>query len=339
MTPQQKLTALIASMTAEVRDAFLAAIGAVSDGALASELAEAIEAGRFDRVFALLNIAAPVFRPVTRAFESAYEKFAEWKSGTFPKRINTPSGSMMFRFDMTNERAERWLKEQSSGLITRVQDETRQNIRSIMTEGMQAGRNPRSVALDIVGRYDAATGKRIGGIIGLTRNQETWVRSARLKLEQLDDTYFNMKLRDARFDDTVRKAIETGKPLPADTVDKLITRYKDNALKARAENIARTEMAQSLNQSEYEATKQAVDSGAIRPQAVTREWDSAGDSRVRPAHRVMDGQRVGLDEAFTAPDGQKLMFPGDTSLGASLDLTNSCRCRVKTVIDWFDGVE
>lgn len=339
MTPQQKLAALIASMTADVRDTFLAAISAVTDSVLVSELTEAIEAGQYDKVFALLNIAAPVFRPFTRALETAFESFAAWKGATFPKRVQTPAGSMMFRFDMTNERAEKWLKEQSSGLISRVQDETRQNIRNIMTEGMQAGRNPRNVALDIVGRYDPQSGKRVGGIIGLTRNQENWVRSARTKLEQLDETYFDMKLRDARFDETVRKAIASGKQLPVETVDKLITRYKDNALKARAENIARTEMAQSLNQSEYEATKQAVDSGAIRAQAVTREWDSAGDSRVRPAHKIMDGQRVGLDEPFIAPDGQRLMFPGDVSLGASADLTAGCRCRVKTVIDWFDGVE
>lgn len=339
MTPQQKLVALIATMTAEVRDTFLAAIQAVTDSVLISELTEAIEAGQYERVFALLNMTAPVFRPFTRALETAFESFGEWKGSTFPKRIQTPAGSMMFRFDMTNERAEKWLKDQSSGLISRLQDQTRQSVRNIMTEGMQAGRNPRSVALDIVGRYDPVTGKRVGGIIGLTANQENWVKSARVKLEQLDKSYFDMGLRDKRFDGIVQKAIDAGKPLPAETVDRLITRYKDNALKARAENIARIEMAQSLNQSEYEATKQAVASGAIRAQAVTREWDSAGDNHVRPAHRIMDGQRVGLDEAFVAPDGQKLMFPGDTSLGASADLTNGCRCRVKTVIDWFDGVE
>lgn len=339
MTPQQKLTALITSMTGEVRDAFIAAVQAVTDSVLVSELSAAIEAGQYEKVFALLNIAAPVFRPITKAFEAAFENFANAKVDTFPARINTPAGSMVFRFDMRDQRAENWLKNQSSSLITRVQEETRANIRNIMTAGMEAGRNPRNVALDIVGRYDAQSGKRIGGIIGLTQNQEHWVRSARVKLETLDEMYFDMKLRDARFDATVRKAIESGKPLPAETIDRLITRYKDNALKMRAENIARTEVAQAQNQSEYEATKQAVASGAIRPQAVTREWDSAGDSRVRPSHRAMDGQRVGLDEAFTSPDGQKLMHPGDGSLGASADLIVGCRCRVKTVIDWFDGVE
>lgn len=338
MTPQQKLALLVASLTDELRDAFVAAMQAVTDSVLLSELSVAIEAGDYNKVFAILNITAPVFRPLTRALENAFESFGNAKGDTFPKRIQTPAGSMVFRFDMTNERAEKWLKEQSSDLITRVSDDVRSNIRNIMTQGMEQGRNPRNVALDIVGRYDATTGKRIGGIIGLTKNQETWVRSARLKLEQLDDSYFEMKLRDARFDSIVRKAIESGQPLTQDTIDKLITRYKDNALKSRAENIARTEIARSLNESEYEATRQAVDSGAIRAQAVTREWDSSGDSRVRPAHKVMDGQRVGLEEAFTAPDGQQLMFPGDTSLGASADLTNGCRCRVKTIIDWFDGV-
>lgn len=43
---------------------------------------------------------------------------------------------------------------------------------------------------------------------------------------------------------------------------------------------------------------------------------------------MADGQRVGVDEAFTV-GGEKLMFPGDRSHGASGWNIYNCRCSVK----------
>jgi hypothetical protein len=41
----------------------------------------------------------------------------------------------------------------------------------------------------------------------------------------------------------------------------------------------------------------------------------------------MDGQEVvGFDAPFIAPDGSRMMFPGDTSLGAPGEQTIQCRC-------------
>lgn len=339
MTPEQKLAAIINLVTNEVRDAFLLAVQSISDGVQINELIAAIETGDYERVFVLLNMNTPAFRPLTRALEKAFESFGDSKGDTFPARLKTPVGSFVFRFDIRNERAEKWLKEQSSELIASVQDDARSAIRNAMARGLENGANPRTTALDLVGRIDRSTGNRVGGVIGLTKNQEFWVESARRRLVMLDSKYFSLSLRDKRFDKIVSDAIASGKPLDAETIDKLVMRYKMSALRHRGENIARTETIRSLNAADDEATRQAVASGAIRESAVKREWDSAGDNRVRPSHKLMDGQQVGLNEPFTSPKGDKLMYPGDASLGASADEIVDCRCRVKTIIDWFDGVE
>lgn len=338
MTPQQKLELLLLQMAPEIRDAFLAAIQGVVDGVILTELTEAIDAGNYEQVVAILNVNGPTLRPLTRAIEDMFERFGDAKGDTFPKRIQTPFGSMVFHFDARNPSAEAWLKMKSSELISRIDDDTRFIVRNAIQRGLERGQNPRVTALDIVGRIDPATGERTGGLIGLSKNQETWVASARRKLETLDATYFNMELRDKRFDGTVRKAIESGKPLPAAVVDKLIIRYKSNSLRNRAENIARTETMHALNQAEFESVKQVIAKGSLAPEAVMKEWDATADGRTRSQHRAMNGQRVAFDEPFVAPDGTRLMFPGDTSLGAGSDQVGNCRCRLKTVVDWFHGV-
>jgi uncharacterized protein with gpF-like domain len=282
-------------------------------------------------------------RPITAAIERAFEQGGVMTGKTFPKYLNTPSGKAVFRFDIRNSMAEAWLRDHSSSLITRLTEDARVGVRNLLTEGMEAGRNPRSVALDIIGRIDPATGRRTGGIIGLTRQQERWASNVRIELQQLNENYFTRSLRDKRFDSIVAKAIRDGKPLDAATVEKLVGRYRDNALKYRGETIARTEAIQSLNQSEYFAHKQAVAMGAVNESAVRRHWDSAGDSRVRWSHRAMDNKYkkagVGIDEPFVSPSGARMMFPGDTSLGAPGDEVIMCRCRVRLKVDWLADLD
>lgn len=339
MTPRQQLEALADTLPDDIREAFLAAIQDVADNAVLDEVIAAIERGDADAAFRALNMNDVAMRPLTVALEQAFERGGIAKGLTFPRRLNTSNGRAVFRFDVRNARAEKWLREQSGSLVTRITDDTRVIVRDALTIGMEQGRNPRNVALDIVGRVDPSTGRRVGGSIGLTKGQDRWARRAGERLRDLDASYFGMELRDKRFDRTVQAAIDKGEPLSADTINKLVNRYRDNALRFRGEQIGRTEGIQALNRSEWEATKQAVDLGATSESAVEREWDSAGDGRVRPTHKRMNGQRRALDEPFVSPSGDRLMFPGDTSLGADADEVVACRCRVRTVIDWLAGID
>ena len=165
---------------------------------------------------------------------------------------------MVIRFDGRNARAERWARYHTGNLIEGILDDTRESIRAIIQDGIERGKNPRATALEIVGRMNRATGRREGGLIGLTSNQTAYVygkrdetgvlvqRGAVQQLQDLDPAYFNRKRRDARFDRTVSKAIREGKRLSQADVDRITGAYKDRLLGYRGEVIARTETLAAL---------------------------------------------------------------------------------------------
>lgn len=337
-TLTQQLEALAARWEPNIRDAFLAAIQDIVDRAILTDVITAVKAGDPVGAFRALGFTEAALRPITAAIEQAFEQGGMTVAGSFPERLYTPTGRAVFRFDVRDSRAEAWLRDESSTLVTRLTEDAQVAVRNVLTDGATAGRNPRDTALDIVGRVDTQTGRRSGGVVGLDRPSERAVARARQELLNLDDNYFNRERRDKRFDKTVRKAIESGKPLPRDVVEKLINRYSDSLLKLRGERIGRTETIAALNKSEYEAVKQAADRGMLDKNATVRIWDTAGDMRVRHTHRSMDNQRVGLDEAFVTPSGARLMYPGDTSLGAPGSETINCRCRARLKVDWLKGV-
>jgi hypothetical protein len=191
---------------------------------------------------------------------------------------------------------------------------------------VKAGRNPRNIALDIIGRINPATGKREGGVIGLTSNQTDAVIKARSELQNLDTNYFTRQRRDARFDKTIRKAIADGKPLTADQIDKITGRYKDRLLQLRGETIARTEAITALRAGTHEGFAQLVDSGAVRADQIRLTWSATGDGRTRDTHTSLNKQAITFGGTFVSPSGAMLSYPGDTSHGASGAETIQCRC-------------
>lgn len=208
-------------------------------------------------------------------------------------------------------------------------------VRSVLLDSLQRGQNPRTAALELVGKVNRSTGKRQGGFIGLTDQQSGYVRNAQDELRNLNRGYFSKSLRDKRYDATVGKAIKSGKPLPESVILRITGRYKDRLLKHRADGIAQTEMIDALRAGRHEGYVQLVESGAVVEEQITREWDSTGDRVVRPDHQILDGQKVkGLTEPFLAPDGSRMMFPGDRSLGAPTKQTIRCRCFEKVKINF-----
>ena len=205
-------------------------------------------------------------------------------------------------------------------------DDQRQAIRQVLEAGLNAGRNPRSVALELVGRIE--NGQRTGGIVGLTSQQAGYVLNARKQLEELDPAYFQRERRDKRFDKLVKRAIADGKPLAKADVDRITGRYADRLLNLRGEVIARTEMIAALHAGQYEGMRQLIETGKVRADQVTKVWSATGDGRTRDTHLAMNGQAVRFDRAFTSPSGAQLRYPHDESLGAPADEIIQCRCHM-----------
>lgn len=99
----------------------------------------------------------------------------------------------------------------------------------------------------------------------------------------------------------------------------LINAYSDKKTK-RARKIAYSETHESANFGTMEAASSLY-------RALDKVWVSMADGRVRDAHAAAHGQRKHLDQHFMVM-GDRLNFPGDSSLGASLSNTIHCRCTV-----------
>lgn len=70
--------------------------------------------------------------------------------------------------------------------------------------------------------------------------------------------------------------------------------------------------------------------GSARKSNVKKQWVTVSDSLVRQTHRDADFTKADINDPYTV-GGQQLMYPGDTSLGATLDNVINCRC--SSVVD------
>lgn len=320
------LNTIAAQQERAVLRAFNDVIADIKNSTIVYEIVRALEVGNVYAVIELLQLDRATFEPFESAIADAY-KAGGITGAAQIATVPVAAGTVALRFNVRSSSAEAWLASMSSRLITEVIEEQKTIVRSVLTDALARGDNPRQSALDLIGRINTVTKKREGGFIGLTRQQQQWLTNARADLESLDKNYFNRALRDKRFDKQVMAAMESGRPISSKAVDAAITRMQARALKYRGDVISRTESINALRAGQMESVAQAVAVGEIDSRDVTKSWDATGDARTRPDHLQMEGQEVALDQPFRAPDGSLLMYPGDSSLGASGAQTIQCRCR------------
>lgn len=327
----------------EVRDLFIEAMRDVSDNANIDEMIKAIETNDIDRLVQASGYNVVVLNKIIDKIEDIYERTGNMMVDGWPKLRNA-FGLVTPVFNIRNSAVERELSEFSSRFVKEITDEMRKSIQETLTDGMMRGINPRETAINIVGRYNPVTHKRIGGTIGLASNQVKWVNNARRYLENLDERYFSLGLRDKRFDSIVKKAIAEGKKLTKEKISQLITAYESKALKYRADAIARTETIQAINRAERAAIAQQIEKGLITADLVTKWWSNSADERVRLSHvelgrRYNKENQIGFDEPFETMTGSKLLYPGDTSFGADASEIIHCRCKCMYRVDFVKGVK
>lgn len=340
----RKLDQFAESLEPAFRREFLAAVAQITDRVGVQLIAGLLEAGQIDDVMRVLGIDEARFAGLAEALRGAYTAGGQVGAAEMPKiRLTLAQGvtgsigtarmtarqspAIEFRFDLRSPKVERWLATNSSRLIGGIVADQREVIRQTLVAGMAAGHNPRKTALEIVGRI-GTDGRRSGGVVGLTANQAGFVRNMRAELANpaLMGNYFTRTLRDKRFDRLVRKAMEAGKPLSAEDVEKLAGRYSDRLLAYRATVIARSESLTAMAAGREQSFQQAIDAGTLRPEEVECTWSATGDERTRHSHMEANGQKRQFGQPFQMPSGALLMFPGDTSMGAGSEETIGCRC-------------
>ena len=331
MATRKQILDALDRLEGDVAAGFRAAVQRIRSRARIQALADAIEANDLERAFRLAGIRNGGWAQLTEQIRAAYVEGGELSADSVPARFG-------FAFDLQNPRAVEWLAAASSTMVTRINEEQRDAIRLALTAGFDLGQNPRTTALDIVGRINRRTGRRDGGIVGLTDQMTEAVFNARRQLLSGDESqlraYLNRKRRDKRFDSLVIRAIDEGTAVSAADAQRMTNRYADRLLELRGQNIARTETLRALNEAQMESMRQVVDEGLVNPENIVRRWQTGGDSRVRDSHSAMNGDTAGLNEAFVSGSGNRLMYPGDPSAPAAE--TINCRCSIREEVDWLE---
>lgn len=314
-----------------LRAAFLEFARRAATGAQITQIERLVAAGDVEGVAEALNIKPAELSDFAEEVRAAYLAGGQFAAGEV--RLATRAE---FRFDMRAPAAEQWLRLESSNLVTRIVEEQRDAIRAALDNGMRRGIGPRSTALDIAGRINPATGRRSGGIVGLSRPQSDAVASLREKMAEGDlSGLLDRKALGQREKNILTRAIRADRGLTSAEQRLIGQRYANRLLLLRGETIARTESTAAFNAAREQAYEQAVRGGQLRRQSIKKIWDSAGDGRVRDSHAAMDGDEVAFDQPFTSPTGAQMMYPGDSSLGAGGEDIINCRCTMRVEVDFI----
>jgi len=337
-TQRQVYADLLERYGKSVADAFFAAVDDLRSAAEVQRVIAAYAAGNIEAALAALHIDAAVYGDLLDQIQRAYTEGGRAALEGLPAR-GANGAALVIRFDARNPAAESWLRNYAAQLVTRIVADQRDAIRASLTASMARGDNPRRAALDIVGRINPATGKREGGILGLTTAQEGYVRSARNELSGADATglrnYLTRQRRDRRFDRSVAKAVREETALPPEIAAKAINAYERRLLQLRGETIGRVEAMTALQHAKRRAFEQAIASGQIAESAVRKAWRSAGYGRVRHTHVMLNGDSAAFNEPFVSSSGARMQHPMDTSLGAGAAEIINCRCDCDYRVDFL----
>lgn len=345
LTPRQRFEILVGQYEPMLRAAFLEAIDDIRSNIVLRRIVERLERGDINGAVKAMNLDDAVFRPLDEAIRQAFNGGGVATIEQMPV-LRDPSGyQVVLRWNPRNLVAENWLREHSATLVTGMLADTKVGLRASLADGLARGDNPTRTALNAIGRVNRATGKREGGIIGLTSQQAEQLAEVRRILADPDliRHYF---IRDQatgrwkarytttprRFDPAVLKAINEGRALTVGDISRLSTLHSNRLLEVRGKTIALHETFQSLAAARDNAFRQQIESGKLQAQHVTKTWRHTPQKHPREDHVEMQGQVVQFDQPFIAPDGTQIPYPH--APGVPVNHTLGCKCLAEYKIDF-----
>lgn len=331
---------LLDRLEPQVADAFVAAIFAAREGLDVRALQAALEAGDLARAVDLLTMPQGLLFPLDNALTNAFA------TGGALVTESARKAGVVFGFDGRHPQAEAWARQHIGGLITGIAQEQRETVtaavRDVLERQLVQGVGPRTAALDLAGRVDRATGRRMGGVVGLDGPRAERLRIVGEAMRTPEGVQSLVQGGQVKYkvnratEARILRAWRNGTAVSERDRVLSLKQYGNQLLQQRGETISRTETITALRQGRREGFKQAVEQGKVDAQAITRTWDATLDSRTREDHAAMDGETIdGLDEAWVLPDGSRMMTPGDSSLGANAGQIINCRCYENIRVDWL----
>lgn len=309
MTPEQH-AAKIRELEAPMAVAYLAEVRAVESAATVAEVERLIAEDDRDGLAALLSLGG--LSLFTELFRTAFIQGAN------------------------NELAGRWRFDSNTwavinllmGEYRSISDTSAMDLRKTIDVVLANGNTIRNKALDLLG-VKGTTARRTGGMVGLPVQMSEWVEAARQQLLSGDRAamraYLTRKLRDTAYD----RFVVPGAKLTIEQANTISRAYSSRLLQSYAKQLAQTYAQQAYNAGRNHSIQQLLDNGTINPDQVQKKWRTMRDERVRHSHALLNNVKILFNQPFVADDGSMLMFPGDTSMGASDAQIYNCRCSLE----------
>ena len=261
-----------------MRRRFLDAIAQAKQGINSTTLAQAVRTGNTARILEELKLAELDGRLKVGTTETLRQGFL---AGARVGADRLEAQHIRVRFDLMSPHAVQWAEKRAGALITEIMANQRLGVQQLIADAQRLGRTVDQTARDI------------RTFIGLHSRQQAAVEKVRAMLEARD--------------------------LSTEILDRKVERYAEGLLNQRARTIARTEMVQSSLQGQREQWNEAAHSGLFNKNETKRIWITTIDdlTDVEICYE-MDGETVAYDEAWTLPNGERAVVPGDSH--------PQCRC-------------
>lgn len=330
LTPRELLEQIAADFEPQIRLAWVEAINRIRSNIVLKRLIERLERTPPDipGVIADLGLDEGTFAKFEQSLIQAYHAGGIATVDSMPA-LRDPSGNrVVFSWGVRNLPAEQAMRDHAARLVTGIVTEARDGIAAVLVDNLSRGQSPYDAGRLIAGRVNRATGRREGGLIGLSRPQMETVGRIQRAMREGDPEYMRQYLtfanRDKRLDRTVLKAIREGRALAPEEAERVARLYSNIALRKRGEAIAIVETNTALAKAKHDAFQQQIDAGKIEAGDVTKTWGRTISREPRQMHLAMVGVAVPFDQPFTLPDGIQCTGPHDPSLPASHRV--NCKC-------------
>lgn len=297
---QRRVSAHTPRMNRAILEAFKTLAAQMTDAEILRALASpdtfaetVMSDARFSRAF--LGVRAEIHREVRES--------VLWFVPKLPGG-GAVNGAVAVGFNILDPAVVEAIRKLDSRVMVTLRSDVREAVRIFVTQGIDSGRSSASIA------------RQVRAVVGLAPNQLRAVENFRAALAGGDfSKALGYKLRDRRFDRTLRRLASADGSLSSDQVQKMTAAYRRKFIAWNANTNARTAVNDAQRLGKHLATQEAINAGILDGHRMRSRWVDSDDSRVRPLHEEADGEVVRFGQPFPTT-GE--VIPGES--------TFNCRC-------------
>jgi len=317
-----------------IAEAFAEAIYAARAAVDMQALAAAIDARDYALAGRLLRMDDAALFRVTEATRTAYIAAGQSVTQVLPGAVG------VFAFNGNHPRAVEYVRQSAGEMVKNINasPDLLPQLRTVIEDGIQAGRGGDAVARDIVGRVNRATGRREGGFLGLDNPRAHRLDAVRTGMATPEGVRgLVTRGRDGKLrvnyqvnratEQRILRAYERGEAVSA--VDRAISvrQLENNLLKERGAAIARDQAHTAQAMGQREGWQQLIESGKVKEVLKSWQWNEGNQKEAREDHKALSTMPgIPFDRPFTMGDGTQMMMPHDPAGGPKHNA--GCHCTV-----------